>query len=777
MKTDVVTPHEVFFNPARLVVPLFQRPYVWSREEQWEPLWEDIVRLIEVIDKHEAEATHFLGAIVVQSVQSGLGSLPVWNVIDGQQRLTTLQLLLDALHAQLEERGMTTLADQLKNLVENPAEFCESPEDKFKLWPTNRDRPGFMSVMSAPVPVNYASITKSRLGDAHAYFTEAIAAWLDEAGDATRRARMLVPAIKDRLEIASIRLDAAEDAQEIFETLNARGTPLSAADLIKNFVFQRYAGTDAEAETAYLKYWAEFETPFWEHKITTGRVTHTRSSLFMWQWLTARTLEDFPIREVFTQFKFYVATQAPDISQLLPQIKASADRYREIVEGAQKKVGELTRTELFAYRMGTLDSEIARPLLIWLDEPEQADVPASDRDQLLGILESWFVRRALVRAQSQGSNRFMIDLLKHLSEQPKDALPDAAERYLASNHTALGFWPGDDEVRAILRDIEAYWRYLKGRLRMVLEALEDHKRGYPSGKKLALGPVVRGAGTIEHLMPQNWGKTWVADLDEQQEAQRNSLVQHLGNLTLVTQALNSKVSNGPWEQKRRHFLDYDDVLITKDALAIGGETWDEAAIRTRTDQMIDQILAIWPAPPGHVGIGGRAAEVKEGPTSVDLAQLVAAGWIESGTVLRATYANHTGTTAVVSQDGRVFIGDVAYDTPSAAGRWVNGVETNGWVFWAIDETSETLAKVRSNYLASLGEEEAAAEDQSVAEVVDGGATPAQLADELGITPRTIRHYLREAFADAHDPSAPWALTDDQAAQVRRHFSSFDGGDG
>lgn len=759
------------FNPARLVVPLFQRPYVWSREEQWEPLWEDIVRLIELIDKHEAEATHFLGAIVVQNVQSALGSLPVWNVIDGQQRLTTLQLLLDALHAQLEERGMNTLADQLKNLVENPAEFCESPEDKFKLWPTNRDRPGFMSVMSASVPVDYSAITKSRLGDAHAYFTDAISAWLDEGGDATRRARMLVPAIKDRLEIASIRLDPAEDAQEIFETLNARGTPLSAADLIKNFVFQRYVGSDAEAEKAYLTYWAEFETPFWEHKITTGRVTHTRSSLFMWQWLTARTLEDFPIREVFTQFKFYVATKATDIARLLPQIKNSADRYRDIVEGAQKKTGELSRTELFAYRMGTLDSEIARPLLIWLDEPEQTDISPADRDRLLEILESWFVRRALVRAQSQGSNRFMIDLLKHLSEQPKDSLPDAAERYLASNHTALGFWPGDDEVRAVVRDIEAYWRYLKGRLRMVLEALEDHKRGYPAGKKLALGPIVRNAGTIEHLMPQNWGKTWVADLTEDQEAERNSMVQHLGNLTLVTQALNSKVSNGPWNQKRRHFLDYDDVLITKEAIAIGGDSWDEAAIRTRTEQMVEQILTIWPAPPGHVGIGGRAVEPKDAPTSVDLAQLVAAGWIDSGTVIRATYASHTDVTAVIAQDGRVYIGDVAYDTPSAAARWVNGLETNGWVFWAVDETSVTLAKLRSEYLESLGDEEAAAEDQSIAATVESGTTPAVLANELGVSPKTIRQYLRESYGDAHDLDAPWALTDEQAEQVRRRFSS------
>ena len=101
MKTDVVKPKEVFYNPTRLVVPLFQRPYVWSKETQWAPLWEDIVRLIEVIQHHNQNATHFLGAIVIQQVPAALGGLPTWNVIDGQQRLTTLQILLDALHRQL----------------------------------------------------------------------------------------------------------------------------------------------------------------------------------------------------------------------------------------------------------------------------------------------------------------------------------------------------------------------------------------------------------------------------------------------------------------------------------------------------------------------------------------------------------------------------------------------------------------------------------------------------------------------------------------------------
>lgn len=722
MKTDVVIPQGIFYNPTRLVVPLFQRPYVWSQETQWEPLWQDIVRLIEVLSQHNSTATHFLGAIVIQQVQTPLGALPAWNVIDGQQRLTTLQILLDALHAELEKRGLVQLAGRLQPLIENPEDNCDDPNDRFKLWPTNRDREGFTAIMSAPAPVDYSSVIPSRLRDAHRFFAESIAAWLDAEGDAEKRARLLVPVITERLEIASISLDVNEDAQAIFETLNARGTPLSAADLIKNFVFQQI--DSAQAEAAYHLYWAEFETPWWEAEITTGRIKNTRISLFLWQWLIARTLSDFPIREVFTQFKHYVNTVAKDIAALLPQIKAAADRYRAIIEGAQRSDGPLSRVELFGYRVGTLDTDLSRSLLIWLDEPEQVGIPDSDRTRILGLLESWFVRRTLVKAPSQGANRVLVDLLRHLSKQPKDQLPGALREFLTDNHSAPGYWPGDAEVRAALTDASVYGYYRQSRVRMVLEAIEDRKRGYPGPNPLTMGPIVRGKATIEHLMPQKWRKHWAEDLTETEELERDRRIQQFGNLTIVTQTLNSRVSNGPWEQKRKHFLNSDDVLITKDALQIAGEgAWNESTIAKRTNRLIDQILMIWPAPEGHVGLP-TAPPPPATRASVDIAQLVDAGWLNAGTRLVPRQIAREGAEAFIAQDGRVYVDDVAYDSPSAAGAVVYSGKggVNGWWFWGIDGTEQRLTDVRADYLASLGEEVLPGEgpepeDEPVVEIV------------------------------------------------------------
>lgn len=721
MKTDVVKPNDVFYHPTRLVVPLFQRPYVWSKETQWAPLWEDIVRLIEVIQHHNQNATHFLGAIVIQQVPAPLGSLPMWNVIDGQQRLTTLQILLDALHRQLVFRGLDQLAGQILPLIENPTDYRTSVEDQYKLWPTNRDRESFVAVMSANGAPAYADLPSTRLVKAHQFFSSAISEWLGDDEQAGMRARMLVPAILNRLEIASIRLDANEDAQAIFETLNARGTPLSAADLIKNFVFQNLEATPAEAERAYLSYWAEFETPWWEEQITTGRITNSRSSLFLWQWLTARTLSEFPIREVFSQFKHYVNTVEKDIAKLLRSIKAAADRYREIIEGGEREHGPLRRIELFSYRIKTLDSEIARPLIIWLGEPEQAGVPPSDVARVLEITESWLVRRALVKTPTQGVNRLIIDMIRHLRDQSQDALPEALEDFLASNRTPVGYWPDDNEVRNALQGARAFTRYRRSRLRMVLEALEDKKRGYPDGKRLSMGPIARGKGTIEHLMPRKWRKHWHQGLSEADAVLRDEIIHQIGNLTLVTKRLNSTISNGPWLKKREYFLESDDVLITKDAINLAMDRWDETAIEKRTEQLIEQILKIWPAPAGHVSLAESADRQPTGVADVDVAQLVASGWITAGARLRGRHkATHSeNRTAVVAQDGRIYIGDTAYDTPTGAANAVRPKSTNGWWWWVVEETNLSLLEVRADYLASLGEvegDEGSMEDATLLEL-------------------------------------------------------------
>src|SRR6201988_446309 len=127
----------VFMQPQRLVVPLFQRPYVWNEDNQWDPLWTDVVRVAEKVLGYPADKIypHFLGAVVLQQVQKNTGQMQERTIIDGQQRLTTLQLLLDALHAELLAVGAQQPAMRLEPLVANAEPFFSKPTDRFKVWP------------------------------------------------------------------------------------------------------------------------------------------------------------------------------------------------------------------------------------------------------------------------------------------------------------------------------------------------------------------------------------------------------------------------------------------------------------------------------------------------------------------------------------------------------------------------------------------------------------------------------------------------------------------
>ncbi|MBK9183732.1 MAG: DUF262 domain-containing protein [Ignavibacteria bacterium] len=168
---------------------------------------------------------------------------------------TTLQLLLDAIHLVAEKVGATNAAKRLLSLTRNDESFCSHPEDMFKVWPTNRHRAAFNEVMAAVSPFSYDHLQhgNSRIIQAHAYFADVVETFVREHGDSecTERVNALERTARDLLQIVVIQLDGDENAQEIFETLNGRGSILTAADLIKNFIFQRLLEEGAGVERIY----------------------------------------------------------------------------------------------------------------------------------------------------------------------------------------------------------------------------------------------------------------------------------------------------------------------------------------------------------------------------------------------------------------------------------------------------------------------------------------------------------------------------------------------
>lgn len=694
--------------PQRLLVPLFQRPYVWSEEAQWEPLWVDIIRVAQryLANPQASHQPHFIGAVVLQQMANSTGGFQERTIIDGQQRLTTLQILLDAMHAEFERAGATKPAKRLERLIRNDEEYCTHPEDQFKVWPTNRDRPSFCEVMAAEAPVDYDSLEyrKDRLPQAHKYFSQQVREWLNEGHEreVLARADALEVTARELLQVVVMDLGVDENAQEIFETLNARGAQLSAADLVKNFIFQRLLLEGADTESAYEEHWKQFETAFWEKEVSIGRFTYPRAAVFLNHFLVARTTEVVGTQEVFSRFKTFATHECGlEMKELLRQVHVAAKAYEEYTLGAEKLEGNATPLELFSYRMTVLDTDSIKPFILVLIDPELPKISEEQIAKALNALESFLIRRMIVSATTKNYNIFFTLLVAELRKQGRENVGSVVVEFLRSQTTDARFWPDDEQVTKELLTMPIF---RKGRrLRMILEAIEDQRRGLTHQPKNATGEqrVIRGKLTLEHVIPQKWETNWPLLLGET-EVSRRSSVHVLGNMTLLTQKLNSRASNSAWlgvDGKADSLRQQSTLLLNRDLTENQGEQWNVELLKQRTEKLTESFLAVWGTPPGHKVVISVRESLKR--KTVTISDLLSAGLLEPGTIMRPTWSSLAQRFATVLADGKIETDDgVISGSLSGSGRHLaKVVAVAGWHFWSIGEGENLrlLGDVRNEY--------------------------------------------------------------------------------
>lgn len=195
--------------------------------------------------------------------------------------------------------------------------------------------------------------------------------------------------------------------------------------------------------------------------------------------------------------------------------------------------------------------------------------------------------------------------------------------------------------------------------------------------------MTRSKFVIEHVMPRRWQTHW--PLGDQPEHARELLIHTIGNLTLLTAPLNGKVSNGPWfgERGKLSGLEgHDALFLNRELVREKDRAWTEQTIRSRTDSLIETILAIWPVPVGHqVRTGAMRARPLP---SLELVDLINAGVITPGAVLTPRQAKHAGRSATVLSDGRIDVDGRVFESPSGAAGAIRGMPTNGWWFFLVD---------------------------------------------------------------------------------------------
>lgn len=596
MNAQTLTPRQLFEIRVRYTIPDFQRRYVWEQEEQWEPFWEDVQYTAENYLEKLAESggdgiaagqnshPHFMGAVVLKQILTSIQQIKRVEVIDGQQRMTTIQLLLDAVQHVCESLELRDEAERLSGLVLNSHLGGMNEDDVFKLWPTTGDRSAFRHAMRDGLDVD--EFADSLIVQAHEYFQRRAKEWLEsDLGSMQNRAQALESAVTALLQIVVIELDENEDPYIIFETLNARGTPLLESDLIKNYVMSKVGEVNREI------IWGDLDDDWWSQEVTQGRLTRPRKEALFNYWLAMRNASEITANRVFTEFRKQ-AERSESIENLMKNVDFVFGKYRRFLEG------ERTSDEnKYHYRVNkVMEIRAITPVFLFL-----LSAPNETRCQALKVLESYLVRGMLCRGGgSQGYNRLAHELTGRLQQNNLERADEVIWEFL-SNQTAYNRqWPTDHDLERRLRERALYRVLTRGRLRMVLEAVEEELRADDS---LIEQQDVPKNLTIEHVMPRGWKTNWPlsggSDKEdiEETEDKRNWLIHTIGNLTLTTRPLNSSLSNAAWEEKRKTLGTHSVLFINKTLLEESKDTaWDNDFIRARSRRMAKIIAQAWPGP-------------------------------------------------------------------------------------------------------------------------------------------------------------------------------------
>lgn len=597
MKTDSLSLKNLFLFERRWVVPLYQRPYVWNREEQWEPLWDDVRGIAERMLSGESARPHFLGAVVLEPLDLGSGHIGARLVIDGQQRLTTLQLAVAALRDLCREAGDEESVKWLLKISENDETTNPESDERFKVWPTNVDRAAFRVVAdprseSPPGERARAAVAAaggpSRIAEAYTFFAETFRDWAHSEGEAVSRYRALRDTLRDRLYVVVIDLEKDDEAQIIFETLNARGTPLLPMDLVKNHLFHAAASRGVDLDRLYEKEWRVLDarSDFWRTEVRQGRLKRPRIDVFLQHYLTMASGDDVPATHLFTVFK----------EQAVGDTRSAEEQIRALIHHAGVFAGfadtpEGSRRRTFFTRLDVLDTSTVFPFLLGLYARRTAGDDLEALDAILVDLESCLIRRMICQLTTKNYNKIFLALLNAVRDDASDPV-EATRRFLMGESTDTTRWPTDEEFRKGWLGLSAYKAITRPRLRMLLEAIEAQTR-----RDLSEAVVLRGTLSVEHLMPQTWQPNWPLPVGvdgPNATGRRESLIHSFGNLTLLTQKLNTIVSNGPWPAKRGEIVKQSALALNRHFHDV--EHWDEEAIEIRSLAMFEKALRIWPRP-------------------------------------------------------------------------------------------------------------------------------------------------------------------------------------
>ena len=611
MKVDLLTPKTLFDQPVRYVVPDYQRKYVWEQEKQWEPLLDDVLNLAEQAAKPARRSgaaprtvrPHFMGSIILMPMRQAEPATRVAQIaiVDGQQRLLTLQLMLDAAQQECENRHPEVAQEFTRLVLQRPEDRGDRGEHNFKIRPTDHDdQIAFLHAMQNDLPTD--AYEKERIVEAHKWFAERIGQWLDRPSKTKQRAVALYSALAEQIQVAAIELGDEDDEQIIFETLNSRGTELGTFELVKNFLLREAREQDVEPGNV-LPLLKPFDQKWWSSTTGSGRARRPHVEAFLHHWLTMETTQEVKLEQTFRRFREHVSkTRNGEVERVAEDLAKFAGHYHDIQTADRSR----DFGEDFVRRWKVLQTDVFTPLILWLWEHGGTNAQV---DRAFDALESYMVRRLICSLDTRGYGAMALELLELVRHRGRTGADKVISEHLALQRSERELWPTDTDVVRNLVNSKLLGPASAARTRMILEAVEQTFRKSQwrtlGGAELAKRPL-----SVEHIMPRHWQSSdWArpkavpASSGETADQVRNRLVHSIGNLTLVHRRYNSRLSDAAWTGKRVLYReDPEKLALTADLLHPGRATaptpsvWDEEQIRKRSERLAKRVIRVWPRP-------------------------------------------------------------------------------------------------------------------------------------------------------------------------------------
>lgn len=566
LQAGETTLNKLLNTSRQFIVPIFQRNYSWQKS-QYEQLWFDILRA----SKFKEKQNHFIGSIVYIDMGTPAGRPQQLLLIDGQQRLTTISILLCAIKDYVQKFNLET---KLINLAKIKNQFLynsdEIDEDRYKLLLNVQDKETYIKLIDNTIfTVNKPA---TNIIKCYEFFYERIEDFIKQHGQIDE-----IYAGIFKLSLVSISLDKDSDnPQMIFESMNSTGKDLSQTDLLRNYLLMDL--TPEKQTRLYKTYWKPMEELFGEdiYKNDVNKFDY-----FIRDFLTLKSDTGYicKINNVYENFKRYYLDNNCEKFAVLKDLFTYA-KYYACIDLLQENDDEL---KLYWQEFKKLDSHVVYPFLLKLyNDYSRQILIKEDFKKILQIVISYLWRRAICEIPTNSLSKTFAILYQAVD---KDDYVNSVIKAFVFKSSYKRF-PSDYEVREKLQTKDIYHFRLR---RYLLEALENYYHKEPIDLNTA-------NYTIEHIMPQNieHNLSWQQMLGEDWQEVHSLYLHTLGNLTIT--GYNAEMSNKSFVEKVNGESGFKHSHLKLNESIAQSDVWNKKAIQRRTNILTDIILKIWKYP-------------------------------------------------------------------------------------------------------------------------------------------------------------------------------------